>query len=78
MPLSRDRKAPRGKLVQTEVWEWHGMGEDQGDEAARWLSAYLGRPVRLLRYAGELLVVSCQAPCMTQPPVTERCSPLSV
>ena len=34
----RDRKAARGKLVQTEVWEWQGMGEDQGDEAAAWLA----------------------------------------
>ena len=46
VPLVRDRAAPRGRLVQTEVWEWQGMGEDQGDEAAAWLSAYLGRPVQ--------------------------------
>jgi len=56
VPLARDRSAPRGRLVQTEVWEWQGMGEDQGDEAAAWLSAYLGRPSRLMRYAGLLEV----------------------
>ena len=49
----RDRRAPRGRMVQAEVWEWQGDAEDQGDEAAAWLSAYLGRPARLLRYAGE-------------------------
>ena len=61
VPLVRDRKAPRGRMVQTEVWEWHGMGEDQGDEAASWLSEYLGRPVRLLRYAGEPMFCSPHA-----------------
>ena len=53
VPLVRDRKAPRGRVVQATVWEWHGAAEDQGDEAASWLTAYLGRPARLLRYIGE-------------------------
>lgn len=29
------------------------MRADEGDEAARWLSTYLGLPVRLARYAGQ-------------------------
>lgn len=31
------------------VWEWSGVAADEGDEAAAWFSAYLGKPVRLVR-----------------------------
>ena len=34
------------------VWEWKGQALDEGDHAAMWLSEYLGKDVRLLRYAG--------------------------
>ncbi|KAK9860439.1 hypothetical protein WJX84_002475 [Apatococcus fuscideae] len=33
-------------------WDWTGPAWDQGDEAARWLTNYIGRSVRLMRYAG--------------------------
>lgn len=40
------------RTVRAELWEWKGEAQDQGEEAARWLSEYLGRPARLLRYIG--------------------------
>jgi hypothetical protein len=36
------------------VWEWTGSAADEGDAAAAWLSAFLGRPARLVRYLGTL------------------------
>lgn len=35
------------------MWEWHGPAVDVGDAAAKWFSAHLGKPVRLVRYGGE-------------------------
>ena len=36
------------------MWEWKGKALDEGEYAADWLSEYLDKPVRLLRYAGPL------------------------
>lgn len=36
------------------MWEWKGQAHDEGDSAAAWLSDFLGRPVRLVRYLGTL------------------------
>lgn len=41
--------------IPVSVWGWHGMGVDQGDEAAEWGAEIVGRPVRLV-------AVSRQAP----------------
>ena len=38
--------------IAPAVWEWKGQALDEGDHAAMWLSEYLGKDVRLLRYAG--------------------------
>ena len=35
------------------MWEWHGPAVDVGDAAAKWFSAHLGKPVRLVRYGGK-------------------------
>ncbi|KAM7271859.1 hypothetical protein ACFE04_031073 [Oxalis oulophora] len=32
------------------VWEWSGSALDEGDEAANWLTNYLGKPSRLVRF----------------------------
>lgn len=45
---------PAGALLpgaegEAEVWEDRVRVEDQGEEAAAWLSAFLGRPCRLVR-----------------------------
>jgi uncharacterized protein YcbX len=38
--------------LQVSCWEWKGEAEDEGDAAAAWLTKYLGKPHRLVRYAG--------------------------
>lgn len=32
------------------VWEWSGSALDEGDEAAKWFSDFLGKPSRLVRF----------------------------
>ncbi|KAF3663924.1 putative MOSC domain-containing protein 2, mitochondrial-like isoform X2 [Capsicum annuum] len=32
------------------VWEWSGSALDEGDEASKWFSKYLGKPSRLVRF----------------------------
>jgi uncharacterized protein YcbX len=40
----------RGDAVAATVWRDRCAALDQGDEAARWLSELLGRPLRLVRF----------------------------
>ena len=47
-----DHSTKADKLSSVSVWEWKGLGEDQGDEAATWFSDYLKLPCRLIRYCG--------------------------
>jgi uncharacterized protein YcbX len=42
-----------GPRVPVSVHVWHGEGVDQGDAAAEWFSAALGRPCRLVRVPPE-------------------------
>jgi hypothetical protein len=51
VPLATPGQEPR--LINCSCWEWRGTAADQGDLAAEWLSEYLARPVRLVRYVGE-------------------------
>jgi uncharacterized protein YcbX len=44
-----DLARPGDTRIPIEVWRHRGDGIDQGAEAARWLSALLGRPLRLVR-----------------------------
>jgi uncharacterized protein YcbX len=32
------------------VWEWSGSALDEGDEAAKWFTNYIGKPSRLVRF----------------------------
>ena len=41
--------APEAPAVPVAIWGAGTLGADQGDEAARWLGAFLGVPCRLLR-----------------------------
>ncbi len=41
----------RGALVEVTVWRDRCRAHDQGKEAARWLSDWLGRPLQLVRFA---------------------------
>jgi len=40
----------RGRTVEVTVWKDRCLAFDQGEDAARWLSAFLGRPLRLVRF----------------------------
>jgi uncharacterized protein YcbX len=40
----------RGNPADVTVWRDRCRGHDQGDEVARWLSEWLGRPLRLVRF----------------------------
>ena len=42
--------ALRGEPRDVVVWQHHCVAHDQGDEAARWLSEFLGRSFRLVRF----------------------------
>ena len=55
VPLVREA-SEKLRLVPAEVWDWKGVAQDQGQEAAQWLSGYLGSPARLLRYVGAPLI----------------------
>ena len=39
------------------------MAQDEGDDAAEWLSTFLGKDVRLVRYIGETQVAAEASPC---------------
>lgn len=47
-----DPPADSAQHKECTVWEWHGPAIDVGDAAAKWFSAHLGKPVRLVRYGG--------------------------
>lgn len=32
------------------VWEWSGSALDEGDEASKWFTNYLGKPSRMVRF----------------------------
>ncbi|KFM26471.1 MOSC domain-containing protein 2, mitochondrial [Auxenochlorella protothecoides] len=51
VPLNPGRR--QGPSTKVTVWEWTGLGADEGAEAAAWWSQYLGHEARLVRYAGE-------------------------
>ena len=45
VPFVRGRRDER--MVQ--VWDWRGLAQDEGDDAARWLESVLHAPCRLAR-----------------------------
>jgi uncharacterized protein YcbX len=49
-PLVIDAARVAGDARDVQVWRSHVRGHDAGDDAARWLSAHLGRDVRLVRF----------------------------
>ncbi|KAI9122675.1 hypothetical protein K1719_006515 [Acacia pycnantha] len=44
---------PHGVADGVSVWEWSGSALDEGDEASKWFSDYLGKPSRLVRFNTE-------------------------
>lgn len=41
---------PRDMVEHVSVWDWNGSALDEGGNAAEWLSKYLGRSSRLVRF----------------------------
>ncbi|XP_037492167.1 mitochondrial amidoxime reducing component 2 isoform X2 [Jatropha curcas] len=46
IPLTRPHEVADG----VSVWEWSGSALDEGAEAAKWFSDYIGKPSRLVRF----------------------------
>lgn len=46
VPLSKPCDVSEG----VSVWEWSGTALDEGAEASKWFSDYLGKPSRLVRF----------------------------
>ncbi|XP_076935059.1 uncharacterized protein LOC143601558 [Bidens hawaiensis] len=44
---------PALRFDGVSVWEWSGSALDEGDEAAKWFTEYLGKPSRLVRFNEE-------------------------
>lgn len=44
-----DRSATQAEAIPVTIWGTPTLGADEGNEAARWLHAFLGVPCRLLR-----------------------------
>ena len=44
--LSTPQQIVRG----VSVWEWSGAALDEGADASKWFSDYLGKPSRLVRF----------------------------
>ncbi|PON33694.1 MOSC, N-terminal beta barrel [Parasponia andersonii] len=42
--------APKEVAHGVSVWEWSGSALDEGAEASKWFSNYLGKPSRLVRF----------------------------
>jgi uncharacterized protein YcbX len=49
IPLLTEKPLPRRHV---RVWDWVGTAGDEGDDAAEWFSAILGKRVRLVRWLG--------------------------
>ena len=64
VPLFKQENDAR-KLRESSIWEWRGPTQDEGDEAAAWLSAFLEKDVRLVRYLGESGKSSTVCGCKT-------------
>ncbi|KAG5631201.1 hypothetical protein H5410_002918 [Solanum commersonii] len=59
VPLAEPSEVANG----VSVWEWSGSALDEGDEASKWFSKYLGKPSRLVRFnEGMLLCPLCNPP----------------
>ncbi|CAL1404996.1 unnamed protein product [Linum trigynum] len=46
IPLTKPQDVAEG----VSVWEWSGSALDEGGEAAKWFSDYIGKPSRLIRF----------------------------
>ncbi|CAN8303816.1 unnamed protein product [Cochlearia groenlandica] len=49
-PLKVSLAKPYKTLDGVSVWEWSGSALDEGEEASRWFTYFLGKPCRLVRF----------------------------
>lgn len=52
VPLHPPAQLDPDAITTCTVWEWKGPAFDVGKEASEWLTTFLGRPARLVRYLG--------------------------
>ncbi len=51
------RPVEDAELKECTCWDWKGLAQDEGEEAAEWLTDFLGKPARLVRYIGLLHLI---------------------
>ena len=49
-PLKIPLTKPSSVAEGVSMWEWTGSAFDEGEEAAKWFSDYLGKQSRLVRF----------------------------
>lgn len=55
---------PHEKANAVSVWEWSGSAFDEGEEASKWFTDFLGKPCRLVRFdEGSLCYISGRVSC---------------
>ncbi|PUZ71959.1 hypothetical protein GQ55_2G355500 [Panicum hallii var. hallii] len=52
-PLKIPLASECATIYDVSVWEWSGSAYDEGPEAAKWFSTFLGNPTRLVRFKEE-------------------------
>jgi hypothetical protein len=52
VPLAPPKEVAEAELKECTCWDWKGLARDEGEDAAAWLTAVLGKPCRLVRYVG--------------------------
>lgn len=57
------RPVKESELKECTCWDWKGLAQDEGDDAAAWLTDFLGKPTRLVRYIGAHAL--CQFHCQS-------------
>ena len=60
VPLVPAKEVADAELKECTCWDWTGLARDEGDDAAAWLSDFLGKPCRLVRYVGAARVLAAK------------------
>lgn len=58
-PLKIPMTKPSSVAEGVSMWEWSGSAFDEGEEAAKWFSDYLGKQSRLVRFNKGFDFCSC-------------------
>lgn len=60
-PLKIPLTKPSSVAEGVSMWEWSGSAFDEGEEAAKWFSDYLGKQSRLVRFNKGFSLLSCES-----------------